>query len=243
MRHLYPLDVRVYEVGPDGTLQHANLARFLHAASDSATRAMGWGAGWYEQLGTAWVLRGLHMEFVSPIHAFETVTIHTWLSNIRRVRGYREFDVRAGGDQRVVARARADWVYVDRATLAPTRLPPELVAQVPLDPATTCELTVNAGQPLGRPFECGRRVELHEIDGLGHVNNAFYIEWCEQAWFDACGRLPADVQAISVEFERPARAGNNVKIVSQPTSTGVWRQEIRLLDDDLLAATCLLLPA
>jgi hypothetical protein len=42
------------------------------------------------------------------------------------VRSHREYELRRTSDNRLVALARADWVYVDAATFFPLRIAPEI---------------------------------------------------------------------------------------------------------------------
>ena len=47
---------------------------------------------------------------------------------MRRVRSYREYELRRVSDGRLVAIAQADWVYINATTLFPRRIPAEAFA-------------------------------------------------------------------------------------------------------------------
>ena len=227
MRYTTHIQVRSYETGADGFLHHGHLARFVLHAGNLVTQALGIDAAWYETHGTFFVVRGLHIEFESGARDEETLNVETWLSSARRVRGLREVTITSAQDGRAVANAQLDWVYVDVASLSPARMPADMVDNLRLEAATASRHTWQAGEPAGASHTHHRVVQHHELDVLRHVNTAVYLEWCEQAWCEATGRVPAGIHGHQLEFLRQAVLGDPITIVSQPTTTGVWRQEVR----------------
>jgi acyl-CoA thioester hydrolase len=78
------------------------------------------------------------------------------------------------------------------------------------------------------------RVRFHECDPLGHVNNAVYLHYLEQAAIDhaaAAGwpqeRLEAEVGAVfmaarhEIDYLRPAVAGDALVVVTWPEQMGM----------------------
>lgn len=239
MRFTTQIRVRSYEVGADGFLHHAHLARYALHAGTLVTQALGVDAAWYEAHGAFFVVRGLRIVFDSGARDEETLNIETWLSAARRVRGHREVLITSARDGRRVAGAQLDWVYVDRATFSPARMPAEMVDRLRLDAEMACPQTWQAGEPAGPPHLHRRVVEHRELDVLRHVNTAVYLEWCEQAWHEATGRPPTDVRGHQLEFLRSAMPGDAITLVTRLTSTGVWRQEIQRAGETLATNLCL----
>ena len=66
-----------------------------------------------------------------------------------------------------------------------------------------------------------------EIDILEHVNTAIYLEWFAQAWSDATGQLPSQVQQQHCVFSKSALYGDTVYVHTQALDNGAWRQEVR----------------
>src|SRR4051812_32085759 len=71
-----------------------------------------------------------------------------------------------------------------------------------------------------RTYSGSFRVRSYECDMFGHVNNAVYQQYLEQATIDAFaeqgqtiepGRT-RQIQQISIEYLRPAVAGNNLTV-------------------------------
>jgi YbgC/YbaW family acyl-CoA thioester hydrolase len=90
---------------------------------------------------------------------------------------------------------------------------------VSVDPAAT-------PQPGTTVFETHIRVRFHEVDALGHVNNAAYLNYLEQAAIDHAFVLGLDMERMhelggvfvarrhDITFLRPATAGELLRIVT-----------------------------
>ncbi len=233
MRYYCQVQIRNYEIGPDGALHHGQLMRLLQHAATYASDIAGMDSTWYTDNRTAWVLRGLRAQYLTPAYENDVIDIETWLSDVRRVRGNREYVLRRPKDGGIIARAQADWVYVDRANLAPLRIPAEALAQFKHEPGTSSGMASwVAAEPIGEVYQHRRSAQHREIDMMRHVNNAVYFEWFEQAYAEATGELPANIAGHAIEFVRGAQLGDEVVITSQRTQSSqnnaiVWVQEIR----------------
>jgi acyl-CoA thioester hydrolase len=75
-------------------------------------------------------------------------------------------------------------------------------------------------------FETFVRVRFHEVDALGHVNNAAYLNYIEQAAIDHAAFLGLGMEALrrlggtfvarrhEIDFLRPAYAGDVLRIIT-----------------------------
>ena len=75
-------------------------------------------------------------------------------------------------------------------------------------------------------FETYFRVRFHEVDSLGHVNNAAYLNYVEQAAIDHATFLGLDLQRLQglggvfvarrheIEFLRPTFAGDILRVIT-----------------------------
>jgi YbgC/YbaW family acyl-CoA thioester hydrolase len=94
----------------------------------------------------------------------------------------------------------------------------------------------DAGAPA---FETYFRVRFHEVDALGHVNNAVYLNYLEQAAIDHATFLGLDLQRLhelggvfvarrhEIVFLRPTFAGDLLRVVTwlgEPRGARVDRQ-------------------
>ncbi len=93
-------------------------------------------------------------------------------------------------------------------------------------------------------------VSAADIDSLGHVNNARFLEYLEQGrvgWYNQCGlfdeashgqRLGTVVVNVNVNFRLECFQGERLRVISQPRSRGgksyLIYQEIRNANDQLV---------
>jgi acyl-CoA thioester hydrolase len=83
-----------------------------------------------------------------------------------------------------------------------------------------------APEPGAQVCESFVRVRFHEVDALGHVNNAAYLNYLEQAAIDHATLLGLDLERLrrlggvfvarrhEMEFLRPAHAGDELRVVT-----------------------------
>ncbi|MGZ8437235.1 MAG: acyl-[acyl-carrier-protein] thioesterase [Candidatus Limnocylindrales bacterium] len=228
--------VRFDEAGPDGWLRTSVLLRYAQdvAWHHSATR--GFGRAWYAERGLTWLVRTAAVALLAPIEVGSEIEGTTQVVGWRRVWARRRTDFR-DSDGSLVAWTQIDWVLLDRNG-APTRIPSEFdtvfgastisssLARVALD------ATPASARHLSFP------VRPQELDPMGHVNNAVYADWLDEAVI-AAGDLAA-TRAIPrlarLEYVAPAEAGAAVVADVWPEPAG-W--SLRLRDDtgrDLLRA-------
>ena len=166
-----------------GEVRSSTLLRLLQEVATRASSDAGFDAAYYERTSTMWLIRRTTLTLMTPAISGDTLTVRTWIADFRRVRSQREYDVRVG--DRVVARASTDWVHVDRAHGRPRRIPDawERVFTLPTSDPTLRVPFPEATSP-SSAITFRRRVELHELDALQHVNNANYVDYLEQAAHD-----------------------------------------------------------
>ncbi len=178
-----------------GELRNTNLLRLLQETATRASTDAGFDAGYYERTGAMWIIRRTRLDLASPAYYGDVLDVRTWITDFRRVRSQREYGVRAG--DRCVAYASTDWVFVDRARGRPCRIPEAWEGAFDLvgKPATNRLPFPEAPPPAAGTFTTHRRIELHELDALRHVNNSNYVAYVEQAAFDVAGAAGWDLDA------------------------------------------------
>lgn len=95
--------------------------------------------------------------------------------------------------------------------------------------------------PNSPAFETIFRVRFHEVDALGHVNNAAYLNYLEQAAIDHATFLGLDLGRLrhlggvfvarrhEIDFLRPTFAGNILRVITWLGETRGARVERRYL--------------
>jgi acyl-CoA thioester hydrolase len=190
LTHASSFRVQIFDLDAYGELRTNCLLRFMQQTASDASAAAGFDVEWYEQAGTLWVIRRTIAEFLAPILYRDELEVRTWVSDLRRVRSQREYEIRRIGDAALVARGSTDWVYVDLLRGAPQRPPDDMVRKLMPDLGAQARPPRAAVAVPEHAVHVERRVELADLDSVAHVNNAHYAVYVEQALFDAlaaCG--------------------------------------------------------
>ncbi|MFN8528261.1 MAG: YbgC/FadM family acyl-CoA thioesterase [Anaerolineae bacterium] len=189
--------VRSYECDAYGHVNNANYVRYMQEAATDASAAVGWDEARYVRTNSIWLIRETDIEYLAPLRYGDSVEITTWVSDFRRVRSRRSYELRNQKGE-MVARASTDWVYLNRTTHQPISVTPEMIADfappdlaAPGDVTDTLRMSApRAKFPPAPPPPPGiythkHRVEWRDVDQAGHVNNANYLTFMEEAGFQA----------------------------------------------------------
>jgi acyl-CoA thioester hydrolase len=177
--------VRHDELDGFGRVHPGVYLRYLAHAAVEASAAVGFDAAWYAAAGSMWIIRRSTLSVIDPLRGGERLAVHTWVEDFRRVRSHRRYAVH-GDDGRLRLEAVTDWVYVDAATGRPRRVPAEFGPAFGIASAGGPERAAwEAPAPPATPARTTHRVRACDLDGLGHVNNAVYLDLLGQAVLDA----------------------------------------------------------
>jgi acyl-CoA thioester hydrolase len=180
--------VRQSDIDSFNHVNHAVYANYLQEAAIENSAERGFTHEWYLSHNSVWVIRKLSIRYYQQARYRDELEISTWISDFRRISSHREYLITRISDGAKVVRARAKWVYVNRETFQPLRIPQEF-----LDSYEPTNLKEDLGIRVPKPeftenafrYITRRRVQMRELDGLRHVNNVTYLQWVEQAYFDA----------------------------------------------------------
>lgn len=110
-------------------LGHVSNLKYLTWMQDIAIQhsaARGWPVERYLENGAVWLVRSHFITYFRPACAGETITLWTWVAEFRQRSSSRRYLVRRTNDQRVLVEADTVWVYVDRESGRPRKIPDEL---------------------------------------------------------------------------------------------------------------------
>ncbi len=239
-------NVRSYELDVSGQVAPPTILNYLEEGAVQASASEGYDYNWYFANHRMWVVRKITMRHYSSAVIGNELELYTWVSDFRRVQANREYDLRLAGDDEPIVRARGNWVFMDTETMQPQRIPPEVVdlfeptgEDEDLDTAVIDPIVVE--DPIIHTEE--RRVQRHELDSQGHVNNSVYLAWAEQSLINAlrtAGWPPERFDgsefnirplASEIEYFRSAMDDEPVWIVTRLAEVGrdraAWHNEIR----------------
>jgi len=197
--------VRFDECGRDGRMRAAAMLRHAQDLAWRHSELLQYGRAWYESRGVGWVVRGIDLLIDRPPHSNEEIVGTTSLAGFRHVMARRRTRLFTTSG-RVVADSAIDWVMTDTegrparfpvefepfvarvgATFLPTKLPAVALAADATSGSTSEELVI----PL----------RTADIDPLGHVNHAAWLEIAEEALARvAPEHLAAEQRRIRLEY-------------------------------------------
>jgi acyl-CoA thioester hydrolase len=118
-------------------LEHVSNLKYVAWMQEIAiehSAAQGWPVERYLQNGAVWVVRSHFISYLRPAFAGETITLQTWVAETKQRSSLRRYLVVRTNDQRVLVEAETNWVYIDRQSGRPLRIPDDLRAAFDLGP-------------------------------------------------------------------------------------------------------------
>jgi acyl-CoA thioester hydrolase len=205
------VSVRHDELDRWGRVHPSVYLRYLAHAAVEASAAAGFDAGWYERAGSMWLVRRSTLDVVRPVTLGERLEIRTWVDDFRRVRSFRRYEV-FGADGALRASGLTDWVYVDAASGRPRRVPAEMEAAFGCASVRAREREEwETPPPPPAPAVAYHRVAGHEIDSIGHVNNAVYLDLVGQAMLDSLAAVGWPVERLVATGAVPVLARADIE--------------------------------
>lgn len=198
------LRVRHHEVDAYGFLHPAGYLRYLAQTAIDASAAAGFDAAWYTVFGAGWIIRRSILELKRAAIEGEALEVRTWVEDFRRVRSNRRYEIydRTGAP---CGGAVTDWVFVDMATGKPRRVPIDLALGFGVDPNTLGHERPAWAAPVA-PAAAPRghhRVRFSELDSIGHMNNATYLDMLMQAVLDVFADHRWSLERLVVDDAAP----------------------------------------
>jgi acyl-ACP thioesterase len=200
--------VRFDEAGPDGKMRSSTYLRWAQDLAWRHSEAAGLARDWYRQRSLTWLIRAVELDVATDLDFGTAVTVSTEVIGFRRVWARRRTTFVGADRGGISATALTDWVLLGESGL-PARVPDEISQRFAGAAATFSPLRVNLPEaPRGASWR-EFAVRLSEVDPMGHVNNAAYIDYVDEHLAatdtaDLSRRLPRRLRA---EFQLPAEPG------------------------------------
>lgn len=217
----FNLTVRSYEVGHDVSVLNGSFMNYLEELTIQASNRAGYNEAWFEEKGYLWLVRKWMLRFLEPATLGDNLQLETWISDFRRVQSHREYKILRGED--LLVRARANWVFIDRNSLRPTRMLPEFANTYGPIPDEPLEVLIDEPTELSpldvAPYQAQYTVRYNEIDRARHLNNTHYIRWIENNLAYSLVRYGVAFTDLRVdyhefEYQSSAQFGDTVTVTS-----------------------------
>lgn len=229
--HSRTFRVRHSECDAYGHVNNVHYLRYMQEAAFDAAEAVGYGLNWCAAHGHFWLVRETEIEYLHPLRYGDSVIVKTRVEDFRRSRSRRAYEMTREPGGETVARATTDWVYVDAAASRPATVPPEMAAAFGVAPeqaaAPRSKFPAAPPAPPG-VFRMRRTVQWRDLDTLGHVNNAVYMDYVND-----CGMQI--IPAFGWSLARMREAGFGIVIKRHQ----IEYKQPALLDDELEISTWL----
>jgi acyl-CoA thioester hydrolase len=126
--HLFTRTFAVPEDSIDelGHVSNLKYIAWMQEIAIQHSAAQGWPVERYLQSGAVWVVRSHFITYIRPAFAGESITLQTWVAEIKQRSSLRKYLVLRTTDQKVMVEAETNWVYVDRQSGRPLRIPDDL---------------------------------------------------------------------------------------------------------------------
>lgn len=208
-----PYRIRFDECTPAGVVRTSSLLRYAQDIAWVHSERLGFGRAWYAERGLAWVVRSAELEVRGAAGLGETLTLSTAVTGQRKIWARRQTEAHAQ-DGAPVFRAWTDWVMTGRGG-APARVPAEFPAVFRVPPGGFDPVKVDLGETPDAAHGIDFVVRPQDLDPMGHVNNAAYLDYFEEAALafgdDAADRLERVPRTLRIEYVRPAAPGARLR--------------------------------
>lgn len=213
--------VRFDEAGPDGRVRTGSLLRYAQDVAWRHSEALGFDRSWYAERHRSWVVRSAEVEILVPISMGRILRLATAVIGHRRIWARRRGEFRLP-DGSLAAISTVDWVLIDDGGRI-NRIPPDFGEAFPNPELDGEIIRVVLPSPPEDASSLELRVRPQDLDPLGHVNNAVYLDWIEEAVSAAGGRdaLTAEPRRAAIEYAASAEPGDLVDARAW-LDTGSW---------------------
>lgn len=217
-RHTVRYRVRFDEAGADGNLRPSGLLRYAQDLAWQHSEAAGFDRDWYASRGTYWLVRLAALRIAADVPYGASLDSSTEVTGWRRVWARRHTVFRLD-DGTVAADADTDWVLLTTEG-RPARIPDEISRHFAPDAIYRPD-SVRLSQ---KPPACDRievTVRAADVDPLGHLNNAAYLDVIDEAvaQLDGVRQKPSHYR---IEYVRPA-------LPATVLTVSVWQPETDVL--------------
>jgi len=169
------------------------------------------------RLDVGWLVRGLELAILGAARYGDTVTVTTRIAGFRRMWARRFSEVLAA-DGSTVATAWTDWVLLSTAG-QPIRIPAEMQALVSASSPFT-PTRVDAGEPPPEATTLRSVVRPADVDPMGHVNNAAYLDIIDEVIAARAGGGLTAPTTVALEYLRPALPGMTLDVTAWAADAG-----------------------
>ena len=201
--------VNLHDTDPDGIARPSAVLRLLADAANEQMRVHGMPPDTLlRDTGRAFLLGSVHVELLSPLHAYEQIDAEAWACESRGFRFLRCGQLLREGE--CVAQMSAVWAFVqaaDRTLLPVTAFDNPFGTEAPL----SLDFPLRDRTPKDLDYTCvgSYEVRYRDVDLHRHVNNTNYPDLLYGFLPDTRG---ARLRAMTIFFQKEAPLGERLAV-------------------------------
>jgi acyl-CoA thioesterase FadM len=201
--------VRFDESDASGALRASAHLRYVQDIAWQHSTAAGFDMAWYASQNRFWLVRYLELWVLAPVPYGGEVEVSTEVVIMRRAWARRVSEFHLPGGQ-LAATARVDWMMTNGQGSA-ARIPEAMAAAFPVtvpdESPGRVELAESPVEEAPAVAAVTAVVRWSELDPMGHMNNAAYLDHLEEAVYAAGGTALLDSRPRRYRLEFLAPAG------------------------------------
>lgn len=126
--HEYRLTVTDNDLDQNNHVNNVIYIQWMQDAAESHGQAAG-----IIELAEAdhgsWFVREHNIIYKLPAMLGDEILVKTWIENIKGFQSLRKYEIKRASDNTLLASAHTNWVYVDKSTAKPKKIPTSFKAQ------------------------------------------------------------------------------------------------------------------
>ncbi len=170
--------INFYDLSQYGEASPITMLRLLQETAGDHHIAIGENVIDLYERNLGWVLLSGVMQFDRYPKYKDEITIRTWISSYKTIRGIRE-NLILDSQGEVIGRAKGLWLFFDVKKRRPAPIPKEIMEGWGTMPETSIDVDINYKLPVidDGEFRDIIKVKKFDIDANKHVNNMRYFTW------------------------------------------------------------------
>ncbi len=210
-------ELRYFEMNSHGEASPTTVLTLLEEAAADHCLSIGYGLyDLMEKYNIGWILLSGYMEMVRYPRYKEKITIQTWLSLYRLIRGTRE-NIIYGEDGKIIGRAKGQWLFYNVKKKKAVKVFDEIRERWSCIPEESVNYDIYRGL---EGIDSARHTEIFKVkrydtDSNEHVNNIRYLQWLLET-------IPEDtlrdyfLHSIEGHFVGEAHYNDTLKSLTEP---------------------------
>lgn len=212
-------DLRYFDMGQNGEASPTTILMLLEESAADHCLAIEHSLYHLLEKGIGWVLLSGRMIMERYPEYKEKITIRTWLSSFKTIRGVRE-NIIFGEKGEIIGRAKGLWLFFDIKRRKPVRVFDEILKRWKINSEESMENSDEAIEAIDSAiYNKEFLVHRFDMDSNKHVNNLRYFQWAMES-------IPDEVidncylHSIDGKFIGEAQFGQTIESLAEPEDNG-----------------------